>query len=80
MLSHDQNTIPAEIGCVEMHDFCMADFMVLTCHVIKARTHACAENSHFSTQCKWRVAPCFRDSDDASLGNVQFLHGHKFLL
>ena len=39
-LSHDQDTIHAERGCVEMCNFCMAALMFLSGHGIKARTHA----------------------------------------
>ena len=43
ILSHDQDTIHEEKGCVEMRDFHMAALMSLTGHRIKARTHARAE-------------------------------------
>ena len=50
-LSHDQDTIHAEKGCVEMRDSHMAALMYLTGHGIKARTHAHVEIAHFPTQC-----------------------------
>ena len=37
LLSHDQETIQEEKGCVEMHDFRMATLMFVTGHGIKAR-------------------------------------------
>ena len=43
LLSHDQDTIHAEMVCAEMHNFCM----FLTGHRIKARTHASVEIAHF---------------------------------
>ena len=39
-LSYDHDTMYAEKGCAEMHDFCMAALMFLTGHGIKAKTHA----------------------------------------
>ena len=51
ILSHDQDTVHAEKGCVEICGFCMAALMFPTDHGIKARTHVRAEIAHFPTQC-----------------------------
>ena len=51
ILSHDQDTIHAGKGCVEMGTFCMAALMFPTGQRIKARTHANAEIPHFPTCC-----------------------------
>ena len=59
-LLHDQATIHAENGCVEMCDFPMAALMFLTGHWMRARTLACAEIAHFPT-----AASCFPGPDDA---------------
>ena len=53
--SHDQDTIHAEKGRVEMYNFRMAALMFLTGHGIKARTHAIVEITHFPTQCIIRI-------------------------
>ena len=64
VLSHDQDTIRAEKGCAEMHNFCVAALMFLAGHGIKARTHAHTEIAHFPTQYiirTWReisLQPC----------------------
>ena len=44
ILSHDQDTIHAKKGCVEMCDFRMAALMVHTGHGARARTHAHAQH------------------------------------
>ena len=51
VLSHNQDTIHEEKGCVEMHDFHMAASIFLTDHGIKARTYVCVEITHFPTHC-----------------------------
>ena len=50
-LPHDQDTIHAEKGGVEMCDYCIATLMFLTGHGIAARTHAHVEIGHFITRC-----------------------------
>ena len=50
-LSDDQNTIHAEKGYAEKHNFHMAAFMVFTGHGVKARTHAHAEIAHLPRRC-----------------------------
>ena len=54
-LSHDQNTIHAERGCVEMCNFCLAGLIFLMIgilgHEVKARTHTYAEIMHFPMRC-----------------------------
>ena len=51
VLFHDQGTMHAEKGCVEMSDFHMVAFMFLTGYGRKARTHAHEEIRHFPTRC-----------------------------
>ena len=51
LLYHDQDTLYAGKGCVEMHDFHTAAMMYLTGHGIEARTHAHTEIAHFLMQC-----------------------------
>ena len=57
-LSHQQDTVHAEEGCVEIQDFCMAALMFLTSHGIKVRIHALEEITHVTTLCiirTWKV-------------------------
>ena len=51
ILSSDQDRINVEHGCAEMRDFHMVALMFPTGHGIKARAHAHAEITHFSTRC-----------------------------
>ena len=85
--SHDQDIIHTDKGCVEMCDFCMAALVFLIGHGIKARTHAPCRNRTFPKEVHHQnpestgpAASCFPGPDDATLGNVRFLHGHGFLL
>ena len=55
ILSHDQDTVHAEKGCVEMHDFYMTALMLLTGHGMKAGILAHAEIAHFPTWCITRT-------------------------
>ena len=86
MLSYVQDTIHAEKGCAEMHDFCMAALMFCTGHGIKAGIHACTEITLFPKKCiirTWKALslwPCASQAQMMHLGNVQLLHGHGFLL
>ena len=54
-LSHDQDTIHAEMGNVEMRNFRMAALMFLTNHGIKERAYAHAEITHFPMKCITRT-------------------------
>ncbi len=76
VLSHDQDAIHVEKGCVEMSDFHMAALMFLTGHGIKAGTHVHVEITYFSTMCIIRTweALGLPGPDDAPHCEMPYFH------